>query len=149
LSARVVSLHAHKKHTRAFVQSLATFLPTHSPSKTSSSSQQQQTTNHNKTALYFKTLAPPGSDATQETALSPALSAAIKRAFGGMDGLKANMTEAAMGVFGSGWAWLCVDATGALLVTTTANQDNPLMGTAVSKAPVCTPILGIDVWEHA
>lgn len=53
-----------------------------------------------------------------------------------------------MKVFGSGWSWLCVDAAGKLLVTSTANQDNPLMG-AVSKAPMCTPILGIDVWEHA
>jgi superoxide dismutase, Fe-Mn family len=54
-----------------------------------------------------------------------------------------------MGVFGSGWAWACVSRDGSILVTTTANQDNPLMGAAVSKAPECTPILGLDVWEHA
>lgn len=62
--------------------------------------------------------------------------------------MKKNVSEAGMKVFGSGWSWLCVDAAGKLLVTSTANQDNPLMG-AVSKAPMCTPILGIDVWEHA
>lgn len=100
-------------------------------------------------ALYFKTMATPGSAATQDKSVSAPLAAAIKKSFGGLPGLKKNMTDTAMGVFGSGWAWLCVAADGKLLVTTTANQDNPLMGRTVSKAPECTPILGIDVWEHA
>lgn len=101
-------------------------------------------------ALYFTTLAAPNSAATKPAAIAPGLLAQIKKAFPtGVDGLKANMTDAAMGVFGSGWAWLCVYKNGTLGVETTANQDNPLMGTKVSKVPVCTPILGIDVWEHA
>lgn len=100
-------------------------------------------------ALYFRTLAPPGSDATKDAAISAPLAAAIKSAFGGLDGLKAKVTDAAMGVFGSGFAWVCVDGKGALQVVTTANQDNPLMGERVAKVPYCTPILGVDVWEHA
>ena len=53
---------------------------------------------------------------------------------------------AAMGRFGSGWAWLVKDASGKLQVTSTPNQDNPLMDTAEIKG---TPLLGLDVWEHA
>ncbi|KIZ00576.1 superoxide dismutase, Fe-Mn family [Monoraphidium neglectum] len=76
---------------------------------------------------------------------------AIKKAFpnGGFEALKKNVSDAAVGVFGSGWAWLGVLPGGGLAVTTTANQDNPLMGTAVTKALDVIPILGIDVWEHA
>ncbi|GBF90765.1 hypothetical protein Rsub_03066 [Raphidocelis subcapitata] len=100
-------------------------------------------------ALYFKTLAPPGSAATKEASLSAPLAAAVQKSFGGFEPMKKAVSDAAMGVFGSGWAWLCLQADGALVVATTANQDNPLMGTGISKAPDCTPILGIDVWEHA
>jgi Fe-Mn family superoxide dismutase len=63
--------------------------------------------------------------------------------------MKKNVSDAAMGVFGSGWAWVCLAPDGQLITVTTANQDNPLMGTEVSGAPACTPIFGIDVWEHA
>ena len=94
-------------------------------------------------------MAAPNSAPTTAAALSPALAAAVKASFGSLDALKKNVSDAAMGVFGSGWSWLCAAKDGSLLVATTANQDNPLMGAAVSKAPECTPILGIDVWEHA
>ncbi len=74
------------------------------------------------------------------------LAAAIDTELGGFDAFKANFSKAAATRFGSGWAWLCVDANGKLCVCSTANQDNPLMDVADCKG---TPILGLDVWEHA
>ena len=70
-----------------------------------------------------------------------ALGDAIRDAFGGADALKAQLNDAGVKRFGSGWTWLVV-ANGNLAVTSTPNQDSPLMEGA-------TPILGIDVWEHA
>jgi Fe-Mn family superoxide dismutase len=78
---------------------------------------------------------------------SKELAAAIQRDFGGMDNLKKLMTDEGKARFGSGWVWLCKDAKGGLFVTSTANQDNPLMSKVVDKPG--TPIFGIDVWEHA
>jgi len=70
---------------------------------------------------------------------------AINAAFGSMDKFKEDFTKAAMSRFGSGWAWLVEDG-GTLKIGSTPNQDNPLMDVAEFKG---TPILGIDVWEHA
>jgi Fe-Mn family superoxide dismutase len=74
-----------------------------------------------------------------------ALASAIDVAFGSLDGFKEAFSNAAASRFGSGWAWLCVKD-GKLEVCSTANQDNPIM-----KSVGCsgTPIMGIDVWEHA
>ena len=69
------------------------------------------------------------------------IGAAITETFGSFDGLREQFATAAMGRFGSGWAWL-VDAAGKLVVESTANQDSPLMEGK-------RPILGLDVWEHA
>lgn len=74
-----------------------------------------------------------------------ALAEAINATFGSLDGLKEKMNAAGTTRFGSGWAWLCVKD-GKLEVSSTPNQDNPLMDIAEVKG---TPILGIDVWEHA
>lgn len=73
------------------------------------------------------------------------LANAINTAFGSLDALKEKMNNAGTTRFGSGWAWLIVKD-GKLEVTSTPNQDNPLMDVAEVKG---TPILGIDVWEHA
>ena len=73
------------------------------------------------------------------------LAVAIDRDFGSFDEFKSNFSSAAGTRFGSGWAWLCVDLNGELEVCSTANQDNPLMPGECGK----TPILGLDVWEHA
>ena len=73
------------------------------------------------------------------------LAAAIDRDFGSFEKFKSTFSSAAGTRFGSGWAWLCVDLNGGLEVCSTANQDNPLMPGECGK----TPILGLDVWEHA
>lgn len=75
------------------------------------------------------------------------LAAAITKAFGSFDVFKEKVAAAGAGRFGSGWAWLVINK-GNLEVVSTANQDNPLMGKAIAGCEG-TPILGIDVWEHA
>ena len=92
--------------------------------------------NHN---LYFSTLSP-----TAQAEPGGALKEQIDKTFGGMDDLKAQLKAAAVGQFGSGWAWLCTDKDGNLSVTQSANQDNPF-----SDGSGLVPIMTIDVWEHA
>jgi superoxide dismutase, Fe-Mn family len=77
-----------------------------------------------------------------------ALASAIDAAFGSFDDFKTKFAQAGATRFGSGWAWLILKADGSLAVTSTPNQDNPLMD-VVSAAEQGTPILGCDVWEHA
>ena len=92
--------------------------------------------NHN---LYFETMSPNGGGAP-----TGALAEKIDAQFGSYDEFKAALKAAATGVFGSGWAWLSVDPTGALVISSSPNQDNPII-----EGTGNTPILGIDVWEHA
>lgn len=81
-------------------------------------------------------------------ALSPSgkLKAAVEAKWGTLDKFKEEFNKAAVSRFGSGWAWLCVEADGSLEICSTANQDNPLMPGVGCGG---TPILGLDVWEHA
>ncbi len=74
------------------------------------------------------------------------LAAAINRDFGSFAAFKENFKNAGLNRFGSGWAWLLVNADGKLVVASTPNQDNPLMDVAEAAGQ---PILGVDVWEHA
>jgi Fe-Mn family superoxide dismutase len=74
------------------------------------------------------------------------LSAAIDQSFGSFEAFKTQFTDAGKNRFGSGWAWLVLNADKKLIVGSTANQDNPLMDISELKG---TPILGLDVWEHA
>jgi Fe-Mn family superoxide dismutase len=74
---------------------------------------------------------------------SGGLADAIDEDFGSFEDFKSAFSKAAGGVFGSGWAWLCVGQDGKLKITTTANQDNPIFTEGIF------PILGVDVWEHA
>ena len=91
--------------------------------------------------LFWEVMSPNGGGAP-----SGDLASAIDSAFGSFDKFKEKFADAAATRFGSGWAWLCVDGSGKLFVTSSPNQDNPLMDVAEKKG---TPILGLDVWEHA
>lgn len=74
------------------------------------------------------------------------LATAIDHSFGSFDAFKTQFTDAGKNRFGSGWAWLVLNADKKLVVGSTANQDNPLMDISDIKG---TPLLGLDVWEHA
>lgn len=76
---------------------------------------------------------------------SSEVKSAVESAFGSIDEMKTKFNTAAAGRFGSGWAWLAVKD-GKLIITSTPNQDNPLMQVADDPS---IPILGLDVWEHA
>ena len=92
-------------------------------------------------SLFWSVLSPNGGgNPTGE------LASAIDKAFGSCDEFKTQFSTAAATRFGSGWAWLCVKADKSLCVCSSPNQDNPLMD--VAECPG-TPILGLDVWEHA
>jgi len=79
---------------------------------------------------------------------SGSLAEAISRDFNSFDAFKEAFAKAGATRFGSGWAWLCTDRAGKLTVCSTANQDNPIMGEEFGGCSA-TPILGLDVWEHA
>lgn len=96
--------------------------------------------NHN---LFWQILTPNGKGAPSA---QMNISKAIDRDFGSFDAFKEEFSKAAMTRFGSGWAWLCTDDQDKLFITSTPNQDNPLMDIAERRG---TPVLGIDVWEHA
>ncbi len=93
-------------------------------------------------SVFWKTMAP----VAQSGRPSPALAAAINRPFGSLAAFKTAFRDAGTKRFGSGWAWLVVKPDGALAITATPNQDNPLMDVAEVRG---TPVLGNDVWEHA
>ncbi len=96
---------------------------------------------HYNHSLFWTILSPNGGGSP-----SGDLASAIDSAFGSLDSFKEEFAQAAATRFGSGWAWLIVDGSGSLKVTSTPNQDNPMMDIAETKG---TPILGLDVWEHA
>jgi Fe-Mn family superoxide dismutase len=92
---------------------------------------------HVNHSFFWEILAPNAGGAP-----TGAIGEAIVAKFGNFDAFKETFKTAATGRFGSGWAWLVVDANGELKVTSTANQDNPISDGE-------TPVLGLDVWEHA
>jgi Fe-Mn family superoxide dismutase len=96
---------------------------------------------HYNHSLFWQLMAPNAGGTP-----SGALADAINSAFGNFEEFKTKFNTAGVGRFGSGWAWLIKDANGKLQITSTPNQDNPLMDVAEAKG---TPILGCDVWEHA
>jgi Fe-Mn family superoxide dismutase len=96
---------------------------------------------HYNHSLFWKILSPDGGGAP-----TGELATAIDAKFGSFDSLKETFNKAATTRFGSGWAWLCIDTNNELCVCSSPNQDNPLMD--ISECPG-TPIMGLDVWEHA
>lgn len=92
---------------------------------------------HANHSLFWELISPAGGGEPTGRAAEE-----IKAQFGSFDGFKEDFKKAALGRFGSGWAWLVVDENGKLSIISTANQDSPLMQSLM-------PILGLDVWEHA
>ncbi|WP_193212766.1 superoxide dismutase [Luteolibacter marinus] len=98
---------------------------------------------HVNHSFFWQVIAPGGASAP-----SGDLAAAIDKAFGSFDAFKEAFAKAGATRFGSGWAWLVKNADGSVAVCSTPNQDNPIMGKAIAGCEG-TPILGLDVWEHA
>ncbi len=98
---------------------------------------------HFNHTLFWSLLSPQGGGAP-----SGNVAKAIEAKFGSFDKFKETFAAEATGRFGSGWAWLCVNSKGELFISSTPNQDNPLM-TKIVKKQAGTPILALDVWEHA
>ncbi|MFQ3671851.1 MAG: superoxide dismutase [Verrucomicrobiia bacterium] len=160
LDTRTMQLH-HDKHHRAYVTNLNRAVS-------------GQAALQNKTLDQLQTFLPDIEDPTVRTIvrnngggdwnhrffwsiMSPAdrsgtpsaeLDAAIRAAFGSLEQMKTAFNQAALGTFGSGWAWLIRTGDG-LKIVSTPNQDNPLMKGTVPESSLGTPILGVDVWEHA
>jgi superoxide dismutase, Fe-Mn family len=102
---------------------------------------------HVNHTLFWRWLRPEGKGAKEP---SGKLAEAIQSDLGGLDNFKKAMNEAAMKRFGSGWAWLVYsNKDKKLIVTSTANQDNPMMKGIVPEGEMGRPLFGVDVWEHA
>lgn len=117
------------------LQSLAQF---HEPQQTAIRNFGGGHANHK---LFWEILSP------KQEVMDIQLIAALNHHFGSIENFKKQFEQAALGVFGSGWVWLILDLSGKLVICTTQNQDSPLM--ALPHCPVGTPLLTLDMWEHA
>jgi Fe-Mn family superoxide dismutase len=97
---------------------------------------------HYNHSLFWSLMAPEGHGGRP----SPALNAKLVQTFGSEEAFRSRFSDAASRIFGSGWAWLILEPDGSLAITTTSNQDNPLMDVVSERG---TPLLALDVWEHA
>lgn len=160
IDAKTMEIH-HDKHHAGYVKKLNAALAENAAMKGKSldqivSSLSSVTDKANQTALrnnggghwnhslFWKVLAPTGKGGK----LDGDLEKAITDSFGSVDDFKEKFSAAAGTRFGSGWAWLIIQD-GKLKIVSTPNQDNPLMKGIVADSDLGTPILGIDVWEHA
>lgn len=144
----------HGRHHRAYVDNLNLKVDAYPRLKTLDLEQLQREISsfdapvrnngggHYNHSLFWTLMTAPG----QGGKPGKALIEAIERDFGSVDALRTQFSNAATGVFGAGWAWLIVRDDGRLAITTTPNQDNPLMDIVAERG---TPILALDVWEHA
>ncbi len=151
IDAKTMEIH-HDKHHQAYVNNLNAALAGTEAENLSledlmkSISKQSAAVRNNggghyNHSLFWTVMAPNAGGAPDG-----ALAAAIEKELGGFEKFKEDFSKAAATRFGSGWAWLCVKDDKSLCVCSSPNQDNPLMDIAESKG---TPILGLDVWEHA
>ncbi|CAN5824520.1 superoxide dismutase [soil metagenome] len=151
IDARTMEIH-HTKHHQAYVTNLNNAIAGTEAEKMSiedickNISKQVPAVRNNggghfNHSLFWTVLAPNAGGAPKGE-----LAAAIDSAFGNFDTFKTQFAAAGATRFGSGWAWLVVGADKKLVISSTPNQDNPLMDVADVKG---TPILGLDVWEHA
>jgi Fe-Mn family superoxide dismutase len=150
MDARTMEIH-HGKHHNAYVTNLnAAIAGTDLEGKSleelmkvagSNAAVRNNGGGHWNHSLFWQILSPTGGGLP-----TGELAAAIDAKFGSFDAFKETFNKAGATRFGSGWAWLCVDTKKELCVCSSPNQDNPLMD--VSDCPG-TPILGLDVWEHA
>jgi Fe-Mn family superoxide dismutase len=150
IDARTMEIH-HGKHHNAYVTNLnAAIAGTDLEGKSleelmkvagSNAAVRNNGGGHWNHSLFWEILSPTGGGLP-----TGELAAAIDAKFGSFDAFKETFNKAGATRFGSGWAWLCIDTKKELCVCSSPNQDNPLMD--VSECPG-TPILGLDVWEHA
>lgn len=151
VDARTMEIH-HTKHHQAYVTNLnAAIAGTDAESlsieeicakiSTYTPAVRNNGGGHFNHSLFWTLMSPNGGGTP-----SGELAEAINKQFGSFDEFKTLFGQAAATRFGSGWAWLCVKADKSLAVCSTPNQDNPLMDIAECKG---TPILALDVWEHA
>jgi Fe-Mn family superoxide dismutase len=154
IDARTMTIH-HDRHHAAYVANLNAQIPAF-PALASvdltalqgSISQYSPAVRNNggghyNHSLFWTVMAPAGKGGQPSRALSQAITAA----FGSQEAMQQKFNQAAASRFGSGWAWLIVKPDGALAITSTPNQDNPLMD--LPELERGTPILALDVWEHA
>lgn len=152
IDTRTMEIH-HRKHHQAYITNLNKALANHADLRGKTIEEllrgiadlpeglQGAVRNHGggvaNHSLFWSTLSPTGGGSP-----AGALAEAIRNSFGSFENFRAKFSLAAASQFGSGWAWLVVDAEGRLHIYSTANQDSPFMQGH-------TPILGLDVWEHA
>ena len=154
IDATTMTIH-HDRHHGAYVANLNALIKAHPSLKTLSLDALQGQISQFPAAVrnnggghwnhrqFWAVMAPAG----QGGAPSEPLLAAINASFGSLEAMQEQFNRAAAERFGSGWAWLIRNADGTLAITSTANQDNPLMD--LSGIERGTPLLGLDVWEHA
>lgn len=152
IDARTMEIH-HDKHHQAYINNLNTAIEKHPELASKSVEDLLKDLNavpegirtavrnngggHWNHGMFWEIMSPKGGGEP-----SGALADAINKAFGDFKTFKEKLAAAGVGQFGSGWAWLVKDSSGALSVLSTPNQDNPMSNGR-------TPVLGVDVWEHA
>ena len=151
IDAQTMQIH-HSKHHQAYVNNLNKALEGTTAENLSleeiikniskySTAVRNNAGGHYNHSLFWTILTP-----VKNTHPSERLLQAINQQFGSVDSLKILLNSAASNQFGSGWAWLSLDKNNKLFISSTSNQDNPLMDLAEKPG---RPVLGIDVWEHA